>query len=132
MKAKLSTQRIVLFFIIFASFWITFNPIPLVACETDVTYEFIDIPCPSLGDVVIDFGDTQEICVLLPRGYSSDNSYPTVYFLPGWMQKLSDVRMGVKIMLQKYLNDTIVVIIDGYHELLTGVMYQNSHVMGYS
>jgi pimeloyl-ACP methyl ester carboxylesterase len=54
-----------------------------------------------------------------------------VYYLPGWAERLDGTRPGLLLAARNTLNDTIIVIIDGYHENLTGTLYGNSPVSGY-
>jgi S-formylglutathione hydrolase len=87
----------------------------------------IPIPAPSLGNNILGDTSTQTIALIVPSSYnSSDRTYPVIYFLHGFGERIADweplfSRMG--------LNDTIIVLVPG-HNILGGSFYANSPVIG--
>ena len=101
----------------------------------------LNIPAPSLESNLLGTSTTQPIAVYLPPSYElSGKSYPVVYFLGGYGDRVTDWTNGTyqgfriknimdKLIGNKTINEFIVVIIAGYN-FLGGSFYVNSPVTG--
>jgi len=101
----------------------------------------VNIPAPSLEGNLLGTSTTQPIAVYLPPSYEmSGKSYPAVYFLGGFGDKVTDWTNGTyqsfriknvmdKLISNNTISEFIVVIIAGYN-FLGGSFYVNSPVSG--
>lgn len=95
------------------------------------TYNVINIPAPSLRTNLVGADTIQQIGVYLPPSYyTSDKSYPVVYFLLGHATKVRENNPKIfDIMEHKTVQEMIFVEISGYN-LYKGSMYANSPITG--
>jgi hypothetical protein len=118
LKKKISTIGILL---LISFLFSTLNmQINFATAQDTDTYEIVPIPCPSLEGSIINNGNTQDICVLFPEGYTTANQYPVIYYFPGAGESLHDARVKFNYPMCTKLNDTMIIIIDGVHPDLYG------------
>ena len=87
------------------------------------------IPAPSLESDLFGVSQEQPYIIFLPSSYDSSNlRYPVIYFLHGFSTTVDAFRYLFSTMIS--LDDTIVVLVSGHHNIIGGTYYTDSPVTG--
>jgi S-formylglutathione hydrolase FrmB len=113
----------------------TFTPVPS-ATPAPLIFSEIQIPAPSLKENLIGDPDSQPVQVYLPPSYeSSGNSYPVVYYLPGFgvLMNTGNVYFSpdkVAASISSGQIKEMILVVPNGSNMLDGSFYVNSPVTG--
>ena len=95
------------------------------ACRPGAKY--VEIAAPSLEGALLNEAETQQIAVLLPKGYNDSVSYPVLYFLPGFGAEHKSV---TSLVARATADEPYIVVVVNGTSKLGGCFYTNSPVSG--